>query len=130
MSNVGYGLSICIRFKDPQPEYSAFREASYGHSTLEIKNRTHAFYHWNRNDDGKKVATDEFILHNQYWLVHFYVIIFLIIIQFSNFREKNKRINGHTRKKKEKKKKTKERKKDGKPHKMRETKVRVPSQVK
>ncbi|XP_023530030.1 bifunctional purple acid phosphatase 26-like [Cucurbita pepo subsp. pepo] len=55
------------RFKDPQPEYSAFREASYGHSTLEIKNRTHAFYHWNRNDDGKKVATDEFILHNQYW---------------------------------------------------------------
>lgn len=55
------------RFIDPQPNYSAFREASYGHSTLEIKNRTHAFYHWNRNDDGKKVATDSFILHNQYW---------------------------------------------------------------
>ncbi|XP_044464881.1 bifunctional purple acid phosphatase 26-like [Mangifera indica] len=54
-------------FRDPQPDYSAFREASYGHSTLEIKNRTHAFYHWNRNDDGKKVATDSFILHNQYW---------------------------------------------------------------
>ena len=57
------------RFIDPQPNYSAFREASYGHSTLEIKNRTHAFYHWNRNDDGKKVATDSFILHNQYWWV-------------------------------------------------------------
>lgn len=55
------------RFRDPQPDYSAFREASYGHSTLEIKNRTHAFYHWNRNDDGKKVATDAFVLHNQYW---------------------------------------------------------------
>ncbi|KAK0571663.1 hypothetical protein LWI29_019638 [Acer saccharum] len=55
------------RFQDPQPDYSAFREASYGHSTLEIKNRTHALYHWNRNDDGKKVATDSFILHNQYW---------------------------------------------------------------
>ncbi|PON59496.1 Acid phosphatase [Trema orientale] len=55
------------RFIDPQPEYSAFREASYGHSTLEIKNRTHAFYHWNRNDDGKKMATDAFVLHNQYW---------------------------------------------------------------
>ncbi|KAG4111063.1 hypothetical protein ERO13_D13G085233v2 [Gossypium hirsutum] len=52
------------RFLDPQPEYSAFREASYGHSTLEIQNRTHAFYHWNRNDDGKKVATDSFVLHN------------------------------------------------------------------
>ncbi|XP_010557615.1 PREDICTED: bifunctional purple acid phosphatase 26 [Tarenaya hassleriana] len=55
------------RFRDPQPDYSAFREASYGHSTLEIKNRTHAIYHWNRNDDGKKVPTDEFVLHNQYW---------------------------------------------------------------
>ncbi|KAF5482234.1 hypothetical protein F2P56_002822 [Juglans regia] len=58
---------LAERFRDPQPDYSAFREASYGHSTLEIKNRTHAVYHWNRNDDGKKVATDSFILHNQYW---------------------------------------------------------------
>ncbi|XP_024159770.1 bifunctional purple acid phosphatase 26-like [Rosa chinensis] len=55
------------RFRDPQPEYSAFREASYGHSTLEIHNRTHTLYHWNRNDDGKKMATDAFVLHNQYW---------------------------------------------------------------
>ncbi|TYH30036.1 hypothetical protein ES288_A01G061900v1 [Gossypium darwinii] len=43
------------RFLDPQPEYFAFREASYGHLTLEIQNRTHAFYHWNNNNDGKKV---------------------------------------------------------------------------
>ncbi|GAB4836807.1 Bifunctional purple acid phosphatase 26 [Ancistrocladus abbreviatus] len=55
------------KFWDPQPEYSAFREASYGHSTLEIKNRTHAVYHWNRNDDGKKVPTDSVVFHNQYW---------------------------------------------------------------
>ncbi|KAH9799014.1 Bifunctional purple acid phosphatase 26 [Citrus sinensis] len=55
------------RFLDPQPNYSAFREASYGHSTLEIKNRTHAFYHWNRNDDGNKVTTDSVVFHNQYW---------------------------------------------------------------
>ncbi|XP_014508892.1 bifunctional purple acid phosphatase 26 isoform X1 [Vigna radiata var. radiata] len=58
---------LAAKFLDPQPEYSAFREASYGHSTLEINNRTHAIYHWNRNDDGKKVPTDSFILHNQYW---------------------------------------------------------------
>lgn len=58
---------LADRFLDPQPDYSAFREASYGHSTLEIKNRTHAFYHWNRNDDGKKQATDAFVLRNQYW---------------------------------------------------------------
>ncbi|CAA3002572.1 bifunctional purple acid phosphatase 26-like [Olea europaea subsp. europaea] len=58
---------LAQRFKDPQPDYSAFREASYGHSTLEIKNRTHAIYHWNRNDDGKRVPTDSLVLHNQYW---------------------------------------------------------------
>ncbi|XP_030510564.1 bifunctional purple acid phosphatase 26 isoform X1 [Cannabis sativa] len=58
---------LADRFLDPQPEYSAFREASYGHSTLEIMNRTHALYHWNRNDDGKKLATDAFVLRNQYW---------------------------------------------------------------
>ncbi|KAI4376693.1 hypothetical protein MLD38_014427 [Melastoma candidum] len=55
------------RFRDPQPDHSAFREASYGHSTMEIKNKTHAFYHWNRNDDGSKVETDSFVLYNQYW---------------------------------------------------------------
>ncbi|KAJ0030153.1 hypothetical protein Pint_12437 [Pistacia integerrima] len=58
---------LAAEFIDPQPEYSAFREASYGHSTLEIKNRTHAFYHWNRNDDGKKVPIDFAVFHNRYW---------------------------------------------------------------
>ncbi|KAK1413983.1 hypothetical protein QVD17_29720 [Tagetes erecta] len=58
---------LASRFNDPQPDYSAFREASYGHSTLEIMNKTHALYHWNRNDDGKKIATDSFVLQNQYW---------------------------------------------------------------
>lgn len=55
------------KFRDPQPDYSAFREASYGHSTLEIMNRTHAMYHWNRNDDGKRVPTDSTVINNQYW---------------------------------------------------------------
>ncbi|KAF5180987.1 Purple acid phosphatase [Thalictrum thalictroides] len=58
---------LAVSFRDPQPDYSAFREASYGHSTLEIKNRTHAIYHWNRNDDGKKVPTDSVVFLNQYW---------------------------------------------------------------
>ncbi|CAA7406940.1 unnamed protein product [Spirodela intermedia] len=55
------------RFLSTQPEYSAFREASYGHSTLELKNRTHAFYQWNRNDDGVLVPTDSVVFLNQYW---------------------------------------------------------------
>ncbi|KAI3894479.1 hypothetical protein MKX03_013810 [Papaver bracteatum] len=61
---------LASRYRDPQPEYSAFREASYGHATLEIKNRTHALYHWNRNDDGRKVTTDTVMFLNQYWASH------------------------------------------------------------
>lgn len=58
---------LASRFSEIQPDYSAFREASYGHSTLELINRTHSFYRWNRNDDGKSVHTDHVIFHNQYW---------------------------------------------------------------
>nr|XP_043624591.1 bifunctional purple acid phosphatase 26-like [Erigeron canadensis] len=58
---------LASRYNDPQPDYSAFREASYGHSTLEIMNKTHAIYHWNRNEDGKSVQADSFVLKNQYW---------------------------------------------------------------
>lgn len=61
---------LASKFLDPQPDYSAFREASYGHSMLEIKNRTHALYYWNRNDDGVKVQTDTVVLRNQYWSNH------------------------------------------------------------
>ncbi|XP_074592310.1 purple acid phosphatase-like [Curcuma longa] len=43
---------------EPQPSYSAFREASFGHAILEIKNRTHAYYTWHRNQDGNAVAAD------------------------------------------------------------------------
>lgn len=70
-----YQACLFYRFRDPQPDYSAFREASYGHSTLEIKNKTHAFYHWNRNDDGKRVPTDSFVLHNQYWWVQYKALL-------------------------------------------------------
>jgi hypothetical protein len=55
------------RFYNPQPDYSAFREASYGHSVLQLKNRTHAIYQWNRNDDGNPVPADTVMFHNQYW---------------------------------------------------------------
>lgn len=66
---VSEGYKWIYRFWDPQPDYSAFREASYGHSTLEVHNRTHAIYRWNRNDDGKSIPTDSVVFHNQYWYV-------------------------------------------------------------
>ncbi|KAL1831528.1 hypothetical protein ACET3Z_001179 [Daucus carota] len=52
---------------EPQPEYSAFREASFGHAVLDIKNRTHAYYAWHRNQDGDSVKGDALWIFNRYW---------------------------------------------------------------
>ncbi|KAI9093408.1 hypothetical protein K1719_027422 [Acacia pycnantha] len=52
---------------EPQPKYSAFREASFGHATLEIKNRTHAYYSWHRNQDQYSVVADSMWFFNRYW---------------------------------------------------------------
>ncbi|KAM7516180.1 hypothetical protein LguiA_005763 [Lonicera macranthoides] len=54
-------------FMDPQPSYSAYREASFGHAMLEIKNRTHAYYTWHRNQDNEAVASDSIWFYNRYW---------------------------------------------------------------
>ncbi|KAH7519970.1 hypothetical protein FEM48_Zijuj08G0094000 [Ziziphus jujuba var. spinosa] len=58
---------LAERFTEPQPSYSAFREASFGHAILEIKNRTHACYAWNRNQDNEAVMADSLWLYNRYW---------------------------------------------------------------
>ncbi|MCO5598010.1 hypothetical protein L7F22_052099 [Adiantum nelumboides] len=63
----GNAEGLAAEFTEPQPAYSAYREASYGHAMLEIKNKTHAFYYWHRNDDGKAVMADSTWLENQYW---------------------------------------------------------------
>ncbi|CAH8351245.1 unnamed protein product [Eruca vesicaria subsp. sativa] len=36
---------------DRQPDWSAFRESSFGHGILEVMNSTHAFWTWHRNQD-------------------------------------------------------------------------------
>lgn len=51
----------------PQPKYSAFREASFGHAIFDIKNRSHAYYSWHRNQDGYAVEADSQWFHNRYW---------------------------------------------------------------
>ncbi|KAH6780086.1 purple acid phosphatase 10 [Perilla frutescens var. hirtella] len=52
---------------EPQPKYSAFREASFGHATFSIKNRTHAYYSWHRNQDGYAVEADSMWFFNRFW---------------------------------------------------------------
>lgn len=70
--NIGDGGNIegvANNFTKPQPAYSAFREASFGHATLEIMNRTHAYYAWHRNHDGAMAAAaDSVWLTNRYWM--------------------------------------------------------------
>ncbi|KAA8536064.1 hypothetical protein F0562_028542 [Nyssa sinensis] len=52
---------------EPQPKYSAFREASFGHAIFDIKNRTHAYYSWHRNQDGYAAEADSLWFFNRYW---------------------------------------------------------------
>ncbi|KAJ1698400.1 hypothetical protein LUZ63_006912 [Rhynchospora breviuscula] len=59
---------LAANMTEPQPSYSAYREASFGHAIFEIKNRTHAHYTWHRNQDGEKVAGDEEWFTNRHWL--------------------------------------------------------------
>ncbi|XP_054791612.1 purple acid phosphatase 2-like isoform X1 [Prosopis cineraria] len=58
---------LAIAMTEPQPRYSSFREASFGHGILDIKNRSHAYFSWNRNQDGYAVEADSIWLHNRYW---------------------------------------------------------------
>ncbi|KAI3712195.1 hypothetical protein L1987_70745 [Smallanthus sonchifolius] len=58
---------LANKMREPQPKYSAYREASFGHAILEIKNRTLAYYSWHRNADGYVVRADSVMFFNRYW---------------------------------------------------------------
>ncbi|CAD5174477.1 purple acid phosphatase 2-like [Musa acuminata AAA Group] len=58
---------LATNMTEPQPSYSAFRESSFGHAVFEIKNQTHAYYTWHRNQDGNAVAADSLWFYNSYW---------------------------------------------------------------
>ncbi|KAG0478957.1 hypothetical protein HPP92_013676 [Vanilla planifolia] len=50
---------LAFRYKFPKPEWSVFREASFGHGELNIVNATDAFWSWHRNDDLEPVCSDK-----------------------------------------------------------------------
>ncbi|KAK6930689.1 Calcineurin-like phosphoesterase domain, ApaH type, partial [Dillenia turbinata] len=50
---------------DHQPDYSAYRESSFGHGILEVKNETHALWTWHRNQDMYKKAGDQIYIVRQ-----------------------------------------------------------------
>ncbi|KAH6775744.1 purple acid phosphatase 18 [Perilla frutescens var. hirtella] len=53
---------LAKEYMEPQPEWSMFREASFGHGELMIVNSTHAFWSWHRNDDDQAVRSDQALL--------------------------------------------------------------------
>ncbi|CAE5962255.1 unnamed protein product [Arabidopsis arenosa] len=58
---------LATKMTEPQPKYSAYREASFGHAIFSIKNRTHARYGWHRNHDGYAVEGDRMWFFNRFW---------------------------------------------------------------
>ncbi|KAL8139125.1 hypothetical protein V2J09_005126 [Rumex salicifolius] len=50
---------------DHQPDFSAYREASFGHGILEVKNETWALWTWYRNQDSEKVPGDQIYIVRQ-----------------------------------------------------------------
>ncbi|KAJ8646160.1 hypothetical protein MRB53_007908 [Persea americana] len=50
---------------DRQPDYSAFRESSFGHGILEVVNETYALWTWHRNQDMYKSSGDQIYIVRQ-----------------------------------------------------------------
>ncbi|CAM8911647.1 unnamed protein product [Rhodiola kirilowii] len=58
---------LATNMTEPQPAYSAYREASFGHGIFDIKNKTHAHFSWHRNQDGAAVEADHLWFYNRHW---------------------------------------------------------------
>ncbi|XP_038715279.1 purple acid phosphatase 1-like [Tripterygium wilfordii] len=54
----------------PQSSYSAYHEASFDQSILDIKNRIHAYFCWHRSQNGYAVEADSIFLCG--WLLNRY----------------------------------------------------------
>ncbi|GAV70705.1 Metallophos domain-containing protein/Metallophos_C domain-containing protein [Cephalotus follicularis] len=50
---------------DRQPDYSAFRESSFGHGILEVKNETWSLWTWYRNQDSQSKVGDQIYIVRQ-----------------------------------------------------------------
>ncbi|CAL0309952.1 unnamed protein product [Lupinus luteus] len=65
--NIGDGGNkegLATEYIDPKPEISLFREANFGHGTLEMFNATHALWNWHKNDNDEAVVSDSVWLTN------------------------------------------------------------------
>lgn len=61
--NVGDGGNregLATSYVTPQPKWSAFRAAEYGHGMLSVLNSTHALWSWHRDDKNEHTMSDEY----------------------------------------------------------------------
>ncbi|XP_019196501.1 PREDICTED: purple acid phosphatase 18 [Ipomoea nil] len=58
---------LATRYSEPQPEWSAFRQASFGHGEFEVVNSTHAYWSWHRNNDDESVQSDDAWITSTSW---------------------------------------------------------------
>jgi hypothetical protein len=59
----GNAEGLASTWVNPQPAWSLYRQASYGHGELLVYNDTHVRWQWHQNKDLSPVVSDEF------WLV-------------------------------------------------------------
>ena len=58
----GNAEGLATPWVDPQPDWSLFRMASYGHGELVVYNRTHVEWQWHQNDDLSVEVADNFYI--------------------------------------------------------------------
>lgn len=59
----GNAEGLASNWVEPQPAWSVYRQASYGHGELTVYNSTHTLWQWHQNQDLSPVVAD------QLWLV-------------------------------------------------------------
>ncbi|KAG5002305.1 hypothetical protein JHK87_023377 [Glycine soja] len=64
-TNFTFGTKVSKFCWDRQPDYSAFRESSFGYGILEVKNETWALWSWYRNQDSYKEVGDQIYIVRQ-----------------------------------------------------------------
>jgi hypothetical protein len=65
--NIGDGgASLYTTWLNPQPAWSAYRDATWGHGEFVFVNNTHAQWTWHRNQDNEPIVQDEYYVVNPY----------------------------------------------------------------
>jgi hypothetical protein len=63
--NIGDGgADLYTTWMNPQPSWSAFRQATWGHGELQILNASVAVWTWHRNEDGEPKVADSYVIMN------------------------------------------------------------------